>query len=106
MRFLFDSRTGYYSVVMSIWQAYVACTGIIFPEVPGQQPDKMTPVPAHQFDGLQRMGVEGSKNPAVLNNLKMNDFDLVLDGLTRIFHRNAEFWGNLSESVCSIRRKA
>jgi hypothetical protein len=26
--------------------------------------------------------------------------------LTRVIHRNAEFWGNLGEAVCSIRRKA
>ncbi len=46
-----------------------------------QKPDKMTPVPAHQLDVLQRMDIEGSKEPAVLNNLNMNDFDLILDGL-------------------------
>jgi hypothetical protein len=27
-------------------------------------------------------------------------------GLARMFHENAEFWGNVSEAVCSIRRKA
>ena len=47
----------------------------------GQEPDKMTPVPAHQLDILQRMGIEGSKQPAALNNLNMDDFDLMLDGL-------------------------
>ena len=34
------------------------------------------------------------------------DILLILLPLTRIFHGNAGFWGNLSVSVLSIRRKA
>jgi len=47
----------------------------------GQAPDKMTPLPAHQLDILQRMGIEGSEQVAVPCDLNMESFDLILDGL-------------------------
>jgi len=45
------------------------------------------------------------------NDTDMNDptemkTPVDMNELTRIFHRNTEFWGNLSESVWLIRRKA
>ncbi len=47
----------------------------------GQEPGKMTPVPAHQLDILQRMDVDGSRAPAVMSNVEGKTFDLILDGL-------------------------
>ena len=47
----------------------------------GQEPDKMRPVPAHQLDILQRMGVEGTRVSAVTEGLNKSVFNLILDGL-------------------------
>ncbi len=47
----------------------------------GQIPEKMTPVPAHQLDILQRMAISGAKAPAQITDLEGKSFDLILDGL-------------------------
>lgn len=51
----------------------------------GQPPERMTPVPAHQRDVLQRMGVPGATtaaDPGEIGRLaKTTAFDVVLDGL-------------------------
>lgn len=51
----------------------------------GQSPEAMTPIPAHQLDVLQRMGVPGAGRPADPQELALPDnkppFDLFLDGL-------------------------
>ena len=46
----------------------------------GQSPEKMTPIPGHQLDILQRMGVPGSTASSNIPD-RGESFDLVLDGL-------------------------
>ena len=47
----------------------------------GQVPEKMSDLAGHQLDSLQRMEMPGSQEIADIDNLKGQEFDLILDGL-------------------------